>query len=98
MLPIGYNNESVSSILRIQNTFNSHSLNIPGLFFHIWPDDGSFELKHLAEFLILFTIYTVVLLTGINYYIKILKLQSRKSHTQLPHSLLVVSGLRLAVS
>ena len=25
--------------------------------FHIWPDDGSFELKHVAEFLILITIY-----------------------------------------
>ena len=45
--------------------------------FHIWPDGGSFEKKHVAEFLILITIYIyiyiyiyiVVLLTGINYYI-----------------------------
>ena len=37
--------------------------------FHIWPNDVSFELKHVAEFLILITIYIVVLLTGINNYI-----------------------------
>jgi len=42
---------------------------VPGLCFHIWSDDGSFELKHVAEFLILITIHTVVLLTGIIYYI-----------------------------
>ena len=36
--------------------------------FHIWPGDGSFETKHVTEFLILFTIYIVVLLTGISYY------------------------------
>ena len=46
-----------------------HTLNEPGRCFHIWPDDGSFEPKHVAEFLILITIYNVVLLTGINYYI-----------------------------
>jgi len=46
-----------------------HSLNEPGLCFHIWPDDGSFEPKHVTEFLILITIYNVVLLTRINYYI-----------------------------
>ena len=45
---------------------------VPGLCFHIWPDDGSFELKHVAEFLISVTIYIVVLLTGINYYVKTL--------------------------
>ena len=47
-----------------------HSLNVPGLRFHIWPDGGSFEPKHVAEFLILITIYIyiVVSLTGINYY------------------------------
>jgi len=33
------------------------TLNIPGLFFHIWPDDGSFEPKYVAKFLILITIY-----------------------------------------
>ena len=37
--------------------------------FCVWPDDGTFEPKHVAEFLILITIYIVVLLTGINYYI-----------------------------
>jgi len=39
--------------------------------FDIWPDDESFELKHVAEFLILITIYIyiVLLLTGIKYYI-----------------------------
>ena len=42
---------------------------VPGLCFHIWPDDGSFELKHVAEFLILITIHIVVLVTGINYCI-----------------------------
>ena len=50
----------------------SHSaciLNVPGLCFHIRPDDGSFEPKHVAKFLILITIYNAVLLTGINYYI-----------------------------
>jgi len=26
------------------------TLNVPGLCFHIWPDDGSFEPKHVAEF------------------------------------------------
>ena len=46
-----------------------HSLNVPGLCFHIWPDGGSFEPTHVAEFLILITIYFVVLLTEINYYI-----------------------------
>ena len=25
--------------------------------FHIWPDDGSFQPKHVAEFLILIIIY-----------------------------------------
>ena len=44
-----------------------HSMNVPGLCLHIWPDDFSFETKHVAEFLILITIYIVVLLTGINY-------------------------------
>jgi len=42
-----------------------HSLNVPGLCFHIWTDNGSFEPKHVAEFLIFITIY-IVLLTGIN--------------------------------
>jgi len=37
--------------------------------FHIWPDDVSFELKNVVEFLILITIHTVVLLIGINNYI-----------------------------
>jgi len=37
------------------------------LCFHIWPGDGSFEPKYVAEFLILIAIYVVVLLTGINY-------------------------------
>jgi len=26
------------------------SLNVPGLCFDIWPDDGSFEPKNVAEF------------------------------------------------
>jgi len=38
--------------------------------FCIWPDDGSIEPKHVAEFLILVTVYIVVLLTGINDYTK----------------------------
>ena len=42
---------------------------LPGLCFYIWPDDGSFELKNVAEFLILITTHIVVLLTRINYYI-----------------------------
>jgi hypothetical protein len=37
----------------------------------MWPDDGSFEAKHVALFSILVTIYIVVLLTGINYYITV---------------------------
>jgi len=37
-------------------------------YIHIWPDDGSFEQKH-AEILLLITIYIVVLLTGISYYV-----------------------------
>ena len=45
-----------------------HSLNVQGLCFHIWPHDGSFEPGNVAEFLILITVY-IVLLTGINYYI-----------------------------
>ena len=40
---------------------------------NIWPDDGSFEQKHVAEFLMYIYIYIymyiVVLLTGIYYYI-----------------------------
>ena len=35
----------------------------------IWPDYVLFEQKHVAEFSILITVYIVVLLTGINYYI-----------------------------
>jgi len=46
-----------------------HSLNVLVLCFHIWPDDGSFEPKYVAQFIILIAIYIVVLLTGINYYI-----------------------------
>ena len=46
-----------------------HSLNVPGLCFHIWPDDGSLELNHVADILILITIYIVVIFTGINYHI-----------------------------
>jgi len=48
-----------------------HSLNVAELCFHIRPDDGSFELKHVAEILILIYIYTyiVVLLIRINDYI-----------------------------
>ena len=34
-----------------------HCLNVPGLCFHIWPDDGSFEPKHVTEFLISITIH-----------------------------------------
>jgi hypothetical protein len=34
--------------------------------FGIWPDFGSIEKKHVVEFLVLITIYIVVLLTGIN--------------------------------
>ena len=45
-----------------------HFLNVPGLCFHIWPDDGFYEPKHVAEFLILIIIY-IVLLAGIDYYI-----------------------------
>jgi len=29
--------------------------------FDIWPDDGSFEAKHAAEFLILINIYCCVI-------------------------------------
>ena len=42
-----------------------HCLNVPALCVHICPADGSFEPKGVAEFLILITIYIVVLLTGI---------------------------------
>jgi len=48
-------------------------MNVPGLCFRIWPVNGSFEPKHVAEFLILVTIlYIVVLLTGVNYFILVL--------------------------
>jgi hypothetical protein len=50
-----------------------HSVNVPVLCFHIWPDDGSFEPKHVAEFLILITIYNAVLLTEIIYYIIVIR-------------------------
>jgi len=59
-----------------------HSLNIPGLCFHIWPDDGSFEPKHVAKFLILITIYIVVFLTGINYYAMSLDICNTTEHRQ----------------
>jgi len=36
-----------------------HSLNVLVLCFHIWSDDGSFEQKHFAKFLVLFTVYIV---------------------------------------
>ena len=42
-------------------------MNVAGLCFHIWPDDVSFEPKYVAEYLILITVYIVVLLNGINY-------------------------------
>jgi len=35
----------------------------------MWPADGFFEPKHVAQCLILITIYIVVLLRGINCYI-----------------------------
>jgi len=38
-----------------------HSLNVPGMCLHVWPDDGSFEPKQVAEFLILIAVYIVVL-------------------------------------
>jgi len=44
----------------------------------IRPDDGPFEPKHVAELLILITIYIVVLLTGINYYI--IAIHNRMGH------------------
>ena len=44
---------------------------VAGLCFYIWPDDDSFDPKHVTEFLILITVYIVVLLTGINYYITV---------------------------
>jgi len=34
-----------------------YCLSVPVLCFIIWPDDGSFEPKHVAEFLILIIIY-----------------------------------------
>ena len=37
-----------------------HSLNVPLLCFHIWPDDGSLQPKHVAEFLTLITIYKII--------------------------------------
>jgi len=46
-----------------------HIQRVHTLSFHIWHDDGSFEPKRVSEFLILITMCTVVLLTGINYYI-----------------------------
>jgi len=47
-------------------------------------DDGSFEPKHVAKFLILITIYIVVLLTGINYYtnIEIVKVTCLNNNTK----------------
>jgi hypothetical protein len=59
-----------------------HSSKIPGLCFHIWPDDGSFEPKHVAEFLILIAICIVVLLIGINYYTVSLDICNTTEHRQ----------------
>jgi hypothetical protein len=39
-----------------------HALTVPGLCFHIWSDDGSFEPKYVAEFLISITVHIVHLL------------------------------------
>ena len=36
------------------------ALNVSGRCFDIWPDDGSFEQKNVAEFLILITIYIYI--------------------------------------
>ena len=47
---------------------NMSTHNVPVLCFHIWPDDGSFVPKHVAEFLVLVTIRIVALLAEINYY------------------------------
>ena len=44
-----------------------------GTVFCIWPDDGSFEPKDVAEILILIAVYIVVLLDGINCYINVLR-------------------------
>ena len=47
-----------------------HCLNVPVLCFHIWPDDGSFEPKNFAEFLIIFTnICCVIVRTNLLYHI-----------------------------
>ena len=59
-----YMNFNVNTILTIWDPIVC-ALNVPGLCFHIWTDDGSFEPKYVAEFSILITLYTVVLLTGI---------------------------------
>jgi len=37
-----------------------HFLNVPVLCFHIWPDDGSFEPKHVARVLILITMFIYI--------------------------------------
>ena len=38
----------------------AHCLNVPGMCFHIWPDDGSLETKYVAEFVILISLYTLL--------------------------------------
>jgi len=62
-----------------------HTLNVPGLCFRIWPDDGFFEPNHVAEFVILINIYIyiyiAVLLTEIYCYIKTEDGLKRKAET-----------------
>ena len=45
----------------------SHSLYVPRPCFHMWPDDGPFEPKHVVECLILITIYRVIQKDGLNW-------------------------------
>ena len=56
-------------MFRFKGTTIRPNIQTQSWYIHIWPDDGSFKPKHVAEILILITIYIVVLLTGINDYI-----------------------------
>jgi len=64
--------EEVSARAQSDSLEDAREICSDGIYFpnnlRIWPDDGFFEPKHVAEFLISITIYTVVLLTGTHYY------------------------------
>jgi len=84
--------KNIALVHSVVNTLSAQ-LNVPGLPFHICPDDGSFEPKHVAEFLILITIYIDVLLSGINYYIMVQLVRTNSNRSSCLEFQVIVSDI-----